>query len=310
MQARHYDPFLARWFGIDLLSESYFDYSPYAYVGNSPLFFADPTVLGWVRNGEETIWNSNVNTQEDATYFYGEESEFLAVGTTYMSESGNFVILADNGEFSISGKSYISIDHKNNTNLAKSFRDIRKQLDPDGKFGFYMQYEGRLGLVFEGSGSIDIIITRDGEVGVYENVTFGVGLIEAATTGWALGFTIANNLDDFAGWGANAGAFANAGLGIGASGAIEGSIMFQGRGQDSTGRNLTEFSMGVTAGVPVSAGVFGEGLGIYVEGAYTWVQPCVNLAEAFRILNSSRNKESKVQSFDNAGRLKPWEPKF
>ncbi|WP_378187911.1 RHS repeat-associated core domain-containing protein [Aquimarina sp. W85] len=45
MDWRHYDPAIGRFVGIDALSESYNDHTPYHYSKNSPLMYSDPTGL-------------------------------------------------------------------------------------------------------------------------------------------------------------------------------------------------------------------------------------------------------------------------
>ncbi len=40
--ARYYDPRLSVWFGVDLMAEKNFEYTPYVYTGNNPIKFIDP----------------------------------------------------------------------------------------------------------------------------------------------------------------------------------------------------------------------------------------------------------------------------
>lgn len=40
--ARNYDPALGRWMNIDPMAEKYYNFTPYNYVMNNPMFFIDP----------------------------------------------------------------------------------------------------------------------------------------------------------------------------------------------------------------------------------------------------------------------------
>ncbi|MCC9019745.1 DUF6443 domain-containing protein [Flavobacterium lipolyticum] len=45
MEARNYMPDIGRWGNIDALAESFFEFSPYSFSNNNPIYFSDPTGL-------------------------------------------------------------------------------------------------------------------------------------------------------------------------------------------------------------------------------------------------------------------------
>ncbi|WP_308446809.1 RHS repeat-associated core domain-containing protein, partial [Flavobacterium collinsii] len=45
MEARNYMPDVGRWGSIDELTESFFNFSPYNFSNNNPIFFSDPSGL-------------------------------------------------------------------------------------------------------------------------------------------------------------------------------------------------------------------------------------------------------------------------
>mgnify|MGYP000517387466 CR=1 FL=1 len=55
--ARNIDPALGRWFNVDNMSEDYFEWSPYTYTLNNPIYFIDPD-----GNQVDDLWSFNVDT--------------------------------------------------------------------------------------------------------------------------------------------------------------------------------------------------------------------------------------------------------
>jgi RHS repeat-associated protein len=83
MNARHYDQQIGRFTGIDILSESFYQWNPYSYSYNNPVRFFDKTGLSaddFVQRKDGTIyWDKNANdqatTKKDETYL-GKTLEF------------------------------------------------------------------------------------------------------------------------------------------------------------------------------------------------------------------------------------------
>ncbi len=87
---RQYIPELGRWNGMDQLSESYFSYSPYAYVMNNPVMMYDPDgrlSQDWLmsfynnsQNGYNTTWR---NTGMGFTNNWGGSMNYEGVSTNF-----------------------------------------------------------------------------------------------------------------------------------------------------------------------------------------------------------------------------------
>jgi RHS repeat-associated protein len=74
--ARFYDPAMARWVAVDLLSEKYAGISPYVYVANNPIIFKDPDGklivdqdgnIVATSNGQVEVTNTYTNQNGDGT---------------------------------------------------------------------------------------------------------------------------------------------------------------------------------------------------------------------------------------------------
>ena len=74
--ARSYDPALGRWMNIDPKADKYFDYSPYNYTINNPLYFVDP-------NGEDIyLWYALTNNHKNGKKEKDADAMFWAAALT------------------------------------------------------------------------------------------------------------------------------------------------------------------------------------------------------------------------------------
>jgi len=63
-RARGMYPALMRFTTPDPLAEKYYSVSPYAYCGDNPIRYIDPTGMDWVENNQtkDITWNKNVTS--------------------------------------------------------------------------------------------------------------------------------------------------------------------------------------------------------------------------------------------------------
>jgi len=89
---RNYDATLGRWINIDLLSEKYYEHTPYSYVGSNPIIRTDPIGLDWYTDADGNLqYNSDLNKDN--------ASEILTKGQNYYNSS--FHISVKNNKTSI-----------------------------------------------------------------------------------------------------------------------------------------------------------------------------------------------------------------
>ncbi len=89
IKARNYDVSIGRWMNIDILAEKFESFSPYAYVGNSPVTRYDFDGMDWYYDKNGYQYNPNL-TKDNA-------SDILKKGQLYIKEKGAIVII-DDGE--------------------------------------------------------------------------------------------------------------------------------------------------------------------------------------------------------------------
>ena len=87
---RNLDPQIGRWVQIDPLSELVTIMSPFTYSNNNPINVNDKSgdLAGWVIDKESNlIFDSRVESQEDALTYYGEGSHYAEVGGCYQEKN-------------------------------------------------------------------------------------------------------------------------------------------------------------------------------------------------------------------------------
>ncbi len=104
--ARYYDPKRSFWLSVDPLAE--ITMSSYAYVWNDPVNFADPTgMMGerqgkpydWGRKGNKWEWKKEITKDNYKRLGYDGYSDGK-INNTYTSDTGSFVALRENGNWS------------------------------------------------------------------------------------------------------------------------------------------------------------------------------------------------------------------
>lgn len=91
--ARMYDSGLGRWFGIDPHAENYYAWSPYAYVGNNPLKYTDPTGMDWYEDKDgRFIYDESIYSQKDLDK---KKIEGKYLGQTYTRGDSYYSLFGD-----------------------------------------------------------------------------------------------------------------------------------------------------------------------------------------------------------------------
>lgn len=91
--ARNYDASLGRWMNVDVLSEKFESFSPYAYVGNSPIIRRDPDGMDWYTGAD-----GNVHFNSELTE--GNASDILKDGQSYYGNGAYIDVDHDNDKIS------------------------------------------------------------------------------------------------------------------------------------------------------------------------------------------------------------------
>lgn len=73
--ARNYDPAVGRWMNVDNLSELYYDFSPYVYAANNPVYYVDPDGnyirIYYSLNGKDQYYDYTYVENRDYSEFKG-----------------------------------------------------------------------------------------------------------------------------------------------------------------------------------------------------------------------------------------------
>ena len=120
--ARQYDAALGRFTTVDAMAESYYIVSPYAYCGNNPVRFIDPTGMDvWPFGEEELAMIKNTLRKEEQQYIILDDNGYInkELLNSCESKSENFNALKDlvNSNYNIIVKldnSYSYIDDNGN----------------------------------------------------------------------------------------------------------------------------------------------------------------------------------------------------
>ncbi|WP_281335995.1 DUF6443 domain-containing protein [Flavobacterium eburneipallidum] len=103
MEARNYDPALGRFMNIDPMAESYYQHTPYNFVGSNPIVRTDPTGMDWYTDakGNQT-YNENL-TKDNASSILKEGQNYSGTTATenVSNDVGNYT-LTYNADGSIS----------------------------------------------------------------------------------------------------------------------------------------------------------------------------------------------------------------
>jgi len=87
--ARYYDPRISLWYGVDPLTEKYFDYSPFTYTANNPIKYIDPDGRGWYEDEcGSPQFDKNIKNKEDFAKS-GINGRFLGNSGVNIDAKGN-----------------------------------------------------------------------------------------------------------------------------------------------------------------------------------------------------------------------------
>ncbi|WP_113614328.1 RHS repeat domain-containing protein [Chitinophaga flava] len=108
---RMYDSRIGRWLTPDPAGQYA---SPYVGMGNNPVNKADKDggLDEWVYANGDLYYDSRVNNQTDAAYYYGKDAVYMPNGSNYIDyTTGSQLSLRDNGVYWKNGQSYSSLDY-------------------------------------------------------------------------------------------------------------------------------------------------------------------------------------------------------
>ncbi|MCB0649298.1 MAG: hypothetical protein KDC49_21660 [Saprospiraceae bacterium] len=133
--ARQYDASVGRFMGVDMLTSSFPQVSPYSAFNNNPLRFTDPTGMAaedWIEKDGQMMYDNRVTNQADATALYGEGATYRPNGYIYTASNGANIELGDYGFFKSDGQIHSSPDLAQNslanTNPIRAKTDAQSQI--------------------------------------------------------------------------------------------------------------------------------------------------------------------------------------
>ena len=108
MEARNYDPALGRFMNIDPMAESYYQHTPYNYVGSNPIVRTDPTGMDWYTDAKGNQTYNEKLTKDNA-------SSILKEGQKYSGTTATENVSNDVGNYTLTYNADGSISSSNNT---------------------------------------------------------------------------------------------------------------------------------------------------------------------------------------------------
>ena len=165
--ARMYDPVLLTWNSIDPLCENYYNISPYAYCGNNPVMYIDPTGLDyWSTDDPDVIYEflNNLKTYGFSNIDYKEwnhttDADFLA-NLAYNDQTNKYYYsrgMVENGEVVCYSKTFdpdISSDWSIPFDVANSVYNQADNIRWGSNGQFY--YRNPQGNIFHGSQYVSV----------------------------------------------------------------------------------------------------------------------------------------------------------
>ena len=165
--ARMYDPILLTWNSIDPLCENYYNISPYAYCGNNPVMYIDPTGLDyWSTDDPDVIYEflNNLKTYGFSNIDYKEwnhttDADFLA-NLAYNDQTNKYYYsrgMVENGEVVCYSKTFdpdISSDWSIPFDVANSVYNQADNIRWGSNGQFY--YRNPQGNIFHGSQYVSV----------------------------------------------------------------------------------------------------------------------------------------------------------
>jgi hypothetical protein len=106
---RNYDPALGRFMNIDPMAESYYQHTPYNYVGSNPIVRTDPTGMDWYTDAKGNQTYNEKLTKDNA-------SSILKEGQKYSGTTATENVSNDVGDYTLTFNADVSISSSEVTN--------------------------------------------------------------------------------------------------------------------------------------------------------------------------------------------------